>query len=613
MNMATTDEELAPFFYRDVAPIETISAAREILKELNLFPYEARWYQNGSSVYSVRLSCMNGHIGTNGKGLSREAALASAYAELLERLQNQLLNPRHTEILYDKSEFEEEDDFIYSKDEILIDANDEKLHDIKSILTSIGPVDNSSSFEYLGNFLSNEPYNKILCIPFEDVQSNSLVYLPLELIRYIYGSTGMCSGNSRDEALVQGLSEVIERHAIDLLAVEGRAPAILDISELELDSSIRTIIREINDSKKFSIEFRDCSLGLGLPVVAALFIKKSDGSYHVNLGCHPIMNEAFARSITETFQGREIDSYKDGVHIDFTGSPLANSDNCRTWDSNIIELIRTNNGYYPDSFHLSEAKSSDFQSLFVREADYNSRESFEYLCRLASSIVNTPVLVRDASFLGFHSYQVVVPGLAGRRYTMNDLRKYVRRRTTSGLLRNVTLHKKERIQDIINSLEENLSFDTNSYIRLSEFTTVLLNKHASWLKCPTLLFLAAAYLYNAEYSSSIQTLQRFLRNVNSQDHLSSINETPYRVMMDYISLRYLKKLEHDSVEERLSSYYDAQLVKNISSRLQDRSNAFVGLSMPVCPNCDQCSVSINCFHKDFLALTNIIRKRMSSD
>lgn len=49
-----------------------------------------KWYHPYPEIYSLRLECMkeDGGFGTNGKGRNQYYALASAYAEFIERIQN---------------------------------------------------------------------------------------------------------------------------------------------------------------------------------------------------------------------------------------------------------------------------------------------------------------------------------------------------------------------------------------------------------------------------------------------------------------------------------------------------------------------------------------------
>lgn len=80
--------------YKEESPSSTINNIRSILLEIGIFVTE-NFKQNGD-FYSCRIEIANEgleqyHIGTNGKGVSLELAFASAYAEFMERLQNNVL------------------------------------------------------------------------------------------------------------------------------------------------------------------------------------------------------------------------------------------------------------------------------------------------------------------------------------------------------------------------------------------------------------------------------------------------------------------------------------------------------------------------------------------
>ena len=48
-------------------------------------------------------------------------------------------------------------------------------------------------------------------LPYFNAYNNSVEYLPYSICKMLYSSNGMCAGNSIEEALVQGISEIIER------------------------------------------------------------------------------------------------------------------------------------------------------------------------------------------------------------------------------------------------------------------------------------------------------------------------------------------------------------------------------------------------------------------
>lgn len=77
--------------YKDRNPKDTVTYLKSILKKLHI-EVEEQWNSaNEISTYSLRLFIKDTNIGTNGKGATKDLALASAYGEFFERLQNHKL------------------------------------------------------------------------------------------------------------------------------------------------------------------------------------------------------------------------------------------------------------------------------------------------------------------------------------------------------------------------------------------------------------------------------------------------------------------------------------------------------------------------------------------
>ena len=77
--------------FKEKEPKETIRTIKNILKHLGV-DIEEEWVPESTvNTFSVRVNIKGTQIGTNGKGVSKEFALASAYGEFMERIQNKAL------------------------------------------------------------------------------------------------------------------------------------------------------------------------------------------------------------------------------------------------------------------------------------------------------------------------------------------------------------------------------------------------------------------------------------------------------------------------------------------------------------------------------------------
>lgn len=206
--------------YKACNPLVTINTIRNILTDCNIFLLE-KYHEVSSNFYSSRLIVSGNGIeklykGTNGKGLTPLFSLASAYAEFMERIQNYYIfnealvyarkhyqnNARTNDLRSTLSDNNLMLDFEYDPNEkyqSFADLSDRELEMIKEI---------SLYNDNLGGELNAES-RKYLFAPFYCLNSNQTEYLPIQLLLSKTGSNGMCAGNTKKEALIQGFCEIL--------------------------------------------------------------------------------------------------------------------------------------------------------------------------------------------------------------------------------------------------------------------------------------------------------------------------------------------------------------------------------------------------------------------
>ena len=165
--------------YKDNNPKQTIEQIKNILKSNNIFTKETEWFNQCNDYYSLRLEVCNPEtyesleIGVNGKGTSEDFARASAYAELLERIQNSALF---------LTEFSQEDKFhggFYSSSDEIYVSNKDILgksidHDYEYILPKMTQAE-------LETFLTDSHFltpsgcpNEQIAIPYYSVNNSKI-------------------------------------------------------------------------------------------------------------------------------------------------------------------------------------------------------------------------------------------------------------------------------------------------------------------------------------------------------------------------------------------------------------------------------------------------------
>lgn len=173
--------------HKDKTPAATIRDVRRLLDALGIVTIESRWWEVEGKTFSVRLEADGVWKGcaVNGKGASRELALASAYGEFMERLQNGL--------------FTEPTFWVMPE---LFTPPDARVLTVKEVCRrwprTAGQLFTKEAIALLGA-------QEVPCVPFYDSRADELAYLPLRFLRMTHSSTGMTAGNTAAEALVQGL------------------------------------------------------------------------------------------------------------------------------------------------------------------------------------------------------------------------------------------------------------------------------------------------------------------------------------------------------------------------------------------------------------------------
>ena len=247
--------------YKEKKPTETVSYLKGILKDYGIRVEEEWLDESCVGTYSLRLSIKGTDIGTNGKGCTKEYAAASAYGEFFERLQNGILcnamgSPYKNEkfdFLFDPYEktltskelAEQNDPYMnnYFKDRKLSDASvEERAEAYRSV----------HKHEYM---LYNEE-DKYTCVPFYSVRDNKIYYLPMFSVRQSYGSNGMSAGNTPEEALVQALSEIVERHVQKIVLTSNISlPDVPDEYIKKFGSArFRMLIEGSDDANNFMLD-----------------------------------------------------------------------------------------------------------------------------------------------------------------------------------------------------------------------------------------------------------------------------------------------------------------------------------------------------------------------
>lgn len=383
---------------KDAALEDSISRFQQKLQDLGFHIEEASWLNPVPNVWSVHIRDRDCPLCfTNGKGASKKAALASALGEYFERLSTNYFFADfwlgETIANGDFVHYPNEKWFPLPDDDSLpqgiLDQSLRHFYDPENELTASALIDLQSGNNKRG----------ICALPFVRQSDQQTVYIPMNIIGNLYVSNGMSAGNSRNEARVQGLSEVFERYiknriiaeAISLPAIPqatlGRYPAVVEaIDKLEAEG--------------FPIFAYDASLGGKYPVICVVLFNPTNGTCFASFGAHPDFGVALERTVTELLQGRSLKDLDVFTPPTFDDEEVAEHANLET--------------------HFIDSSGSISWDLFKDEADYafvdwrfdgTTEEEFATLMAIFQA-EGKEVYIADYEHLGVYACRILVPGMS---------------------------------------------------------------------------------------------------------------------------------------------------------------------------------------------------------
>ncbi|MBQ3215295.1 MAG: YcaO-like family protein [Oscillospiraceae bacterium] len=398
--------------YKDSSPLDTVARIQKILEDFGVEP-QMTWFDSGVPYcYSNKLTLPGTTFRTIGKGLTKEFAIASAYGEMIERLQ--------IGFIYGPTSLKDGD---YAIDDAkyemrpakeLLEANRLWYQRMADVLEdSIG--EKMTAEQVLTQCATRD--GMVSVTPYYDLTTGQKVYFPIVLRKRIYGSNGCAAGNTPEEALVQAISEIVERsHQIRSVKEGLSLPEIPDgaLKKYKISYEIIKFARESG----YKVIMKDASLGTGFPVVCACLIERRTGRYHTHFGAHPVFEIALERSLTESFQGRNIASMAEN-------EDFSRKSNVKFSLNAFYTELRRSTGNKLPGFFVDESPLTFDPDMGVHTCD--NKEILRY-CIDFFAKQGFPLLVRDCSCLGFPTYQIIVPGYSecyiNRIATKTDDQRY---------------------------------------------------------------------------------------------------------------------------------------------------------------------------------------------
>jgi ribosomal protein S12 methylthiotransferase accessory factor len=399
---------------KDLPLEQTIANMSQVLANLGMKIEIASWRNLVPNVWSLHVRDAHSPMCfTNGKGATKEAALASALGEFIERLNcNHFYNDQFWGEAHANAAFVHYPNERWFKPGRKDALPAELLDDYcRQIYNPDGELRGS----HLIDTNSGNAKRGICSLPYVRHSDGATVYFPTNLIDNLYLSNGMSAGNTLAEAQVQCLSEIFER-AVKREILEGEF-ALPDVPQSVLAKypGIQAGIQALEE-QGFPVLVKDASLGGKFPVMCVTLMNPRTGGVFASFGAHPSFEVALERSLTELLQGRSFEGLNDLPQPTFESNAV-------TEPNNFVEHFIDSSGVVSWRFFSAKA---DFE--FV-EWDFSAQRQNPNVSANAEEAAMLFGLLKDMGKevyvavyenLGATACRILVPGYS-EVYPIEDL------------------------------------------------------------------------------------------------------------------------------------------------------------------------------------------------
>ncbi|MNR82216.1 Ribosomal protein S12 methylthiotransferase accessory factor YcaO [compost metagenome] len=431
---------------KDLPLEQTIANMSGVLAALGIKIEIASWRNIIPNVWSLHIRDAHSPMCfTNGKGATKESALASALGEYIERLS---CNHFYAGVFWGNDIANAE--FVHYPNERWFKPGRKDALPTDILDAYCLPVynpDGELRASHLIDTNSGNTQRGICALPYVRQSDGAVVYFPSNLIENLYASNGMSAGNTLVEAQVQCLSEIFER-AVKREILEGEI-ALPDVPQ-EVLAKYPGILAGIKglEEQGFPVLVKDASLGGIYPVMCVALMNPRTGGVFASFGAHPSLQVALERSLTELLQGRSFEGLNDLPRPTFASEAV-------TEPYNFVEHFIDSSGIVSWRFFSAKSDYDFVEWDFSGQGENSNAEEAATLFGILKDM-GKEVYTAVYDQLGAVACRILVPGYS-EVYPVEDL---VWDNTNKALLFRadiLNLHQLDdaSLEDLLERLENN--------------------------------------------------------------------------------------------------------------------------------------------------------------
>ncbi|WP_236179568.1 MULTISPECIES: OsmC domain/YcaO domain-containing protein [Pseudomonas] len=484
---------------KDLPLEQTIANMSGILADLGMKIEIASWRNIVPNVWSLHIrDAQSPMCFTNGKGATKEGALASALGEFIERLNcNFFYNDQFWGEEIANAEFVHYPDERWfkpgAKDELPVEILDEYCLGIYN-------RDGELRGSHLYDTNSGNTQRGICSLPFVRQSDGEVVYFPSNLIENLFLSNGMSAGNTLAEAQVQCLSEIFER-AVKREILEGEM-ALPDVPQ-EVLAKYPGILAGIKalEEQGFPVLVKDASLGGEFPVMCVTLMNPRTGGVFASFGAHPSFEVALERSLTELLQGRSFEGLNDLPQPTFSGQAV-------TEPNNFVEHFIDSSGVVSWRFFSAKADFEFVEWDFSGNGENSNAEDAATLFGILEDM-GKEVYMAVYEHIGAKACRILVPDYS-EIYPVEDLiwdntNKALQFRADILNLHNLS---KVGLRNLVKGLEHS---ELDDYTDITTLIGIEFDDNTPWGKLTILELRLLIYLALQKFEQAKDLVEAFLQ------------------------------------------------------------------------------------------------------
>ena len=484
---------------KDLPLEQTIANMSGILADLGMKIEIASWRNIVPNVWSLHIRDAHSPMCfTNGKGATKESALASALGEFIERL--------NCNFFYNDQFWGEElanAAFVHYPDERWFQPgpNDELPPEIlDAYCLKVYNRDGELRGSHLFDTNSGNEARGIVSLPFVRRSDDEVVYFPSNLIENLYLSNGMSAGNTLAEAQVQCLSEIFER-AVKREIIEGEF-ALPDVPA-EVLAKYPNILAGIQglEAQGFPVLVKDASLGGEFPVMCVTLMNPRTGGVFASFGAHPSLEVALERSLTELLQGRSFEGLNDLPQPTFEGQAV-------TEPNNFVEHFIDSSGVVSWRFFSAQSDYEFVEWDFSGQGENSNAEEAATLFGILDNMGKESYMA-VYEHLGATACRILVPDYS-EIYPVEDL---IWDNTNKALFFRADILNLHRLDDAeLEALVERLiESELDDYTDITTLIGIEFDDNTAWGQLTILELKLLIFLALRQYEEAKECVEMFLQ------------------------------------------------------------------------------------------------------